>query len=136
MKIRQGFVSNSSTSSFIAFGLKLSEKEIQDFIIKNVKEEDFEKQKREYEEGDEPYTYDQFSTQSKNKTGLDIVNPSNWEEPDVEHYGIYLGKDMGTLDSLDRSNISLDDLNKIKEKLLKYFPNKKAGFYGSIVYNG
>ena len=135
MKIRQGFVSNSSTSSFIVFGIKLSEEEIQKFIIENVKKVNFEKENKKSDDNDEPYSYDKFDSICMKKIGLEIINKIDWENPTPEAYGIYIGKDMGNLEELS-NKISLENLLEIRTKLSIYFPNKKAGFYGRIIENG
>jgi len=133
MKIRQGFISNSSTSSFVVFGVKLTEEEIQNFIINNfhVPKKKIINAKIKGEKYNE-FSYEDFNENCKSLTNLSIINPIDKEAPGVNRCGIYFGKNMGNLETI--SYISLDDLKNVQEKLLKYFPDKKASFYGRIIY--
>jgi hypothetical protein len=131
MKIRNGFVSNSSTSSFIIYGVKLSEKEIQKLVTKHVGEIDFNSLKEEGIESGEYFSYETYHKELK-KLGVDIENPICYEEPEeIESYGIYIGKSLGEMGSI--SDIPLEELINMRNKLKELFPSKKAKFYGEIV---
>ena len=131
MKIRNGFVSNSSTSSFIIYGVKLSEKEIQKLVTKHVGEIDFNSLKEEGIESGEYFSYETYHKKLK-KLGVDIKNPICYEEPEeIESYGIYIGKSLGEMGSI--SDIPLEELINMRNKLKELFPSKKAKFYGEIV---
>jgi len=134
MKIRNGFVSNSSTSSFIIYGVKLSEKEIQKLITKHVGEIDFNSLKKEGVNDGEGFSYETYTKELK-ELGVDIENPICYEEPEeTEFYGIYVGKSLGSMCSI--SDIPLEELINIRNKLKELFPSKKAKFYGEIIENG
>lgn len=92
MKIRNGFVSNSSTASFVVFGIKGTQK-------KNMS----------YEEIDAFYEdMEEFSKNNK----LDYIN----DEDDI-----YIGKTVSYLtdDGINRSSkkLNLNDLKSVQDKL-------------------
>jgi len=131
MKIRNGFVSNSSTSSFLLYGIQLDENEIQSFIKKyaNV---NFEKDKAKYLKDDFQegcFSYEKYNKKIK-ETGLQIINHIGYEEPEnIEIYGIYLGIDLGEIENI--KNIPLDNLIAVREEL-KHF-DKEIKFHGGII---
>lgn len=75
MKIRNGFVSNSSSSSFLIYGICMEQDELLDLL--NVSEE-------EKESGDS-CDFDDMIYEKANKLGLEFYNPDGYD-------GCYIGR--------------------------------------------
>ena len=103
MKFRQGFVSNSSTTSFCICGISTNEEQLEDWLKDKVSEE--EKEEDDYE------VYD-IVEELCDKEGLSVH-----AEPD-SYYSYWIGLDIQKLDD----NETLKDFkNKTKEKLKRIF---------------
>jgi hypothetical protein len=124
MKIRNGFVSNSSSSSFIIKGYSLSREEFRDLfkddedILDSVTE-----------------NYWPEVEERLREIGLDgVVDYNDWENPDF-----YIG-DVVSFDDSGMHEIDLTEVlsGKIVGEFDKRFPNHKfrAGTFGGVIGDG
>ena len=111
MKIRNGFVSNSSTSSFLIFGASFDESEFTE-IAKKLGIEDA----GNYEIGESV----------AEKLGLEYHSGQ-------EGYNNYIGK---TWDSIKDDETGKQFKDSITEKIQSVIPNKECGSYSEAWYNG
>jgi hypothetical protein len=108
MKIRQGFVSNSSTTSFFLFGKSFKDADtMKEALLKKYKKEDdipgFEKED-DYEYI-EPYTFEE-------KTGIEMIYDSDYEEYVIGHSVFSMGQDETRKQFETRVADELKDIGK------------------------
>lgn len=151
MKIRNGFVSNSSTSSFCVFGIyiKDSDKFLNTILgePKTTKtpgckhEMDREKVKFcpdcgakawniEVEERD---GIEEYEEEILKKTGLEVIL---WPGDEGYEEGTYLGKSLESWDKGLTASRKLEILQETREKIAKLFPKEEPDFYSGDAYNG
>jgi len=153
MKTRQGFVSNSSSTSFSVFGIHASSKEIDsllDSVLGPVKttrdpgcECNINRDESKFcpecgkqtwitttEERDDLCEY---AREIETKLGLEVIT---WNGGENCSEGTYIGK------SLERWPKEISTIEKLKiltttnDKLIKLFPDKQADFYNDGGYDG
>lgn len=122
----------------VVYGVKLTEKEIEEFIINcigkkkvdNLSEGPLCYKQKGVDEQMYPYT-DCFGDIIKEKTGLNIIyyvlSP---QDKTNEIESLYIGVEIAYLHSLEK--LLLNDLIKAEKKLKKLFPNKEIKFYYNI----
>lgn len=114
MKIRKGFVSNSSSSSFLIYGVGLSESDFVD-MAKNL---------------DDEFTQnDVYSAMSalKKKTSLEMVVGPDYEE------NVFVGR---SLTSIKDEETGGELKNDVKEKLKDIGIEKECGTHERSWYDG
>jgi hypothetical protein len=119
MKTRNGFVSNSSSSSFVCMGISLStdtEAWVELYNKLGVTLPDYE------DDDFEPYEdfeYNKEFVEACKKLGLDI-------QIDHECDTMYFGYSSGYLDDYESFEVSYDKMEEVKDKLVKlgYDPKK------------
>ena len=115
MKIRRGFVSNSSTSSFLIFGVFLEDSELEEYF--GIKRDE-----------DDELDYDQIDQ---------LVSDLNMEYHCPEGYdGYYIGDSLREC----REDQTMGDFKKeVKERLLaktiKKIPDEKFALYEEAYYS-
>lgn len=161
MKLRQGFVSNSSTSSFICFGIPLDTAEKLEVFKKligyvnkgtikkpNCKHEftrdtfkfcpECGKEAWEVIDQDEDFVYNidnlfECSKERKklNKIGFEII--SGWLD-DMEEDVYFLGINLE--DTTENGKKTLEKINKVNDKIMELFPEKiqDQNFYSGTKY--
>lgn len=122
MKVRYGFVSNSSSMSFCIFGLCLEKSKIADHFIekKLLNEEDLSK---EGPYNDYSYDNDRLVEKVVRDRGFDWV-------AGYDSYYAYIGLDI------DRKPLTKELIEKIflmEKRLLKEFPSEKPVLIGGEV---
>jgi hypothetical protein len=121
MKIRTGFVSNSSSSSFVLYGIKLkSEENIESLCRKFLTEE----QIKECEYEGEVDWYDCFYENNvETKLKLDVISCGYSGD-------LWIGKTIITGDyDLENGEIDITELKKIDEKINDIFPDLNHKLY-------
>lgn len=128
MKIRQGFVSNSSGSSFVCYGYETKEKDLsKDILIKLceafIDDKDVLNEATEKLNEEELELYEIFEYLEKG----DLFVLYCGEEG---RYYFGLGESCSSEEGgLGISSISLNGNKKLFNKLKKIFPTKKLGLY-------
>jgi len=109
MKVRNGFVSNSSSSSFVLIGTTIPEFNTKEFVKDEFREAFIEDRTEFCENNNLYYTCDE----------------------DAEYVGY-------ELDSLDYDKTINENINSVHEKLSKYFNVKKSNIdiIGGATYEG
>ncbi len=107
MKIRKGFVSNSSTSSFVLLGVKI----------------DVEKIRKKFKKEDDPEDIEIYELLEE--TAYEILSDDDIDLNENEHV---IGHTIASGDDSDFNgpNISLSDLNKIADNISEEFDVNKS----------
>jgi hypothetical protein len=117
MKTRIGFVSNSSSSSFLIYGAYLSESKAEEIIAKLLPDD---------EEKEFSYS-DRTSDSLKKITGMDVHNP-------VDGYSYYIGESW---DCIGDYETGAQFKARIEEKLKETLgPDIKCGTHSEAWYDG
>jgi len=131
MKIRSGFVSNSSSSSFVLLGIKIEDSNYQQLCENYLDKELLEKEIKEQKESkwyNEKYgvEYSEIWWENNNTIeGFDIIQDDG---------PTYFGKTLaeGEYDYLENGSISLEEFNEMIEKVKEKFPDKECKiWYGT-----
>lgn len=142
MKVRCGFVSNSSTSSFSVFGVETSEDELikvffndTDIHVKEPGcEHEFDREKQKFcaecgkpawNEYDKDFEYEDFEEACSEK-GLSY-------RPIPESDEIYVGWNLAGNGGKRAAKKQLDELNRINEVLKEIF-GREGDFYSGSYY--
>ncbi len=141
MKIRSGFVSNSSSSSFVLFGVKIGTELTEDLMKEIMEAFDFDWEKeipklqkqREksswYKDGDHKVDVDEvfcdtFRYGVMNKKGLDIISSSDDGAPDNT---VYIGKSIHHSEEDGTQIIDFSELPDIIKDIQKRMKTKQKG---------
>jgi len=151
MKIRSGFVSNSSTSSFCVFGILLKDSDkFLDSILGEPKTTKTPGCKHEMDrenvkfcpecgkkawniEVEERDSVEGYGEEILKKTGLEVIEWSGDEEVEA---GTYLGKSLGSWEKGLTASRKIEILQETREKIEKLFPKEEPDFYSGAAYNG
>ena len=151
MKIRSGFVSNSSTSSFCVFGILLkSPNKFLNSILGEPKttktpgckhEMDRENVKFCPECGKKAWNVEvedrdgisEYEKEIMEKTGLEVIE---WYGGEGNEEGTYLGKSLESWEKGLTAERKLEILKETREKIAKLFPTEEPDFYSDAAYNG
>jgi hypothetical protein len=121
MKIRNGFVSNSSSSSFIVKGYNLSKEEFTDLFKDN----------KEIQEYLESQYYPEVE-ETLRAVGLDgVVDYNDWEDPTF-YIGDVIGFESYGMEEIDLSEIINGTTYKEFDKMFPGHRFKLGEFAGSI----
>ena len=128
MKIRKGFVSNSSSSSFILLGVKTDGNDYKTMCEKYLAEDLLEKEINEQKESkyyNEKYGVEYSDIWWENKDNisgdLDVITDDG---------PTYFGKKLADSEyELCDGSVSLKDFEDMKEKLKEKFPDKEVRLY-------
>jgi hypothetical protein len=128
MKVRSGFVSNSSSSSFILLGVKIENENYQSMCEKFLPQEILEKEIKNQKESkwyNENYGVEYsdmwYENLDKISGDFDVVTDDG---------PTYFGKKITDTEyELPNGSISLEDFDEMKEKLKEKFPDKEVKLY-------
>lgn len=119
MKIRNGFVSNSSSTSFCLYGVKVeSPFDLAKTLLKNINLSELE----DYSKIDVEEELVKYFSKMK-------ISSVIWEGGNSLSEGLYVGSGLY---SINETKDPLDSLSKIREKLKDIFPNEQPKFYFDV----
>lgn len=116
MKIRNGFVSNSSSSSFVIYGVKIEDKSVEDIVKQFYSEEELK------EFGEDDYWDLLYSRKLNDKIGFDILTD------DIE---CWVGKIISESDEsyMNDGEMSFEEIVEARDKLKEFFPDLESKIY-------
>jgi len=153
MKTRQGFVSNSSSTSFSVFGIMLKGDETDSLLdrvlgpVKTTKDPgcscDINRDEVKFcpvcgkpawiettEERDDPCEYE---TEIEEKLGLEVIS---WNGGENCGEGTYIGKNLRYWSKELPAIEKIEILGNVNNRLVELFPDKKANFFSDGTYDG
>jgi len=125
MKIRSGFVSNSSSSSFILFGIKVEDKEYKDLCESFLPKECIDKYIEKYykDEDKEDIEWCDLWYDNQDETELDVIRCGYGGET-------WIGKTLADGDDkLEMGDLSFEEMNKMAEEIKKKLPDGECKLY-------
>jgi hypothetical protein len=130
-RIRNGFVSNSSSSSFCIIGIEINkpDEEKMKEIMTKVK---FNWKNYSEDESVEDIFYGDFSYE--NKSGI-VIKDS--DSVDCHDKKIVVGYDLGSGDEYGCNKITMKQIKETEKKLQDFLDSKEeASIYAGVEYNG
>lgn len=121
MKIRSGFVSNSSSSSFILYGASMDNETFKEYVLEKIKiSEKFSPEEiEEIEEEDQLYELVEIFTDMEESGSLSVETGSGYDDT------VYIGKDPR---NFEEDLTVAQNKKSIQEEFKKIFPGYQGKF--------
>jgi hypothetical protein len=130
MKVRSGFVSNSSSSSFILLGVKTEDENYQSMCEKYLPKDVLEKGIEHWNEYFKKNNYTDCKIDYSDIWYENLDNICGDFDVVSDDGPTYFGKRLADTEyELPNGSISLEDFDEMKEKLKEKFPDKEVKLY-------